>query len=99
MLRSYSKITLIFIKYIDYSFPLDLTSFHLTSLDLTSLDLTSLDLTSLDLACWMLLDPLDGAPPLRRSCDLLRPPLGQRLSTAATGVNSFLINYYCRDLR
>ena len=33
MLRSYSKITLIFIKYIDYSLPLDLISLDLTSLD------------------------------------------------------------------
>ena len=47
MLRSYSKITLIFIK---YSLPLDLTSLDLTFLDLTSFNLTSLDLASLDLA-------------------------------------------------
>ena len=50
MLRSYSKITLIFIKYIDYSLPLDLTSLDLTFFDLTSFHLTSLDLASLDLA-------------------------------------------------
>ena len=45
MLTSYSNtITLIFIKYIDYSL-------GFTSLDLTSLDLTSMDLASvLDLA-------------------------------------------------
>ena len=48
MLRSYSKTTLIFIKYIDYSL-LDLTSLDLTSMDLASLDLISLNLTFLNL--------------------------------------------------
>ena len=54
MIRSYSKPTLIFIKYIDYSL-LNLISLDLTFLDLTyfylsSLDLTSFNLISLDLS-------------------------------------------------
>ena len=50
MLKSYSNIiTLILIKYIDYSLPL-FTFLNLASLDLASLNLASLDLTSAVLA-------------------------------------------------
>ena len=62
MLRRNSNITLIFIKYIDYSLPL-FTRFNLLGFSL-------LDLAS------AALDPLDGAPPFRGGATSVGPPSG-----------------------
>ena len=86
MLSSYSNITLIFIKYIDYSLPL-FTEFNLLGFNLFGFNL--LGFSFLDLAS-AALDPIDGAPPFRGVATsvgpLSGPPTGPPIFTSKVSI-------------